>query len=151
MFNHIKQLRKSRFCPMDISCGFHIRIMEIYPDIKVHWANMGPTPYEPNVGPMNLAIRVMVSTKQYVQGNSVVIFFTNVGSIVAHLCVQSSPNALPLSWWHHQMEKTLCVLNKQSSRRWYETAGCSMWHHRNVFVGVRKITSYVAFKSIHWV
>ena len=38
-------------------------IQEIYPDSKVHGANMGPTwvlsaPIGPHVGPMNLAIRV---------------------------------------------------------------------------------------------
>ena len=36
-----------------------------YPDSKVHGANIGPTsvlstPVGPNVGPMNLAIRVML-------------------------------------------------------------------------------------------
>ena len=40
--------------------------MNNYPDSKVHGANMGPTwvlsaPGGPHVGPMNLAIRVMLS------------------------------------------------------------------------------------------
>ena len=40
-----------------------MHLWQMYPDSKVHGANMGPTwglsaPDGPNVGPMNLAIRV---------------------------------------------------------------------------------------------
>ena len=48
---------------MRISMLFHADYLVIYPDSKVHGANMGPTwvlsaPDVPHVGPTNLAIRV---------------------------------------------------------------------------------------------
>ena len=62
---------------IELYCSATIPLLSssIFPDSKVHGANMGPTwvlsaPDGPHVGPMNLAIRVAINDMyKYVAGN----------------------------------------------------------------------------------
>ena len=82
----------------------------IYPDNKVHWAKMGPTwvlsaPDRPHVGPMNLAIRVLIMASsllllcrmQYHIMELLFIMYTFISwNDYVLLCT------FDLSWWYCQ-------------------------------------------------
>ena len=60
----------------------------VYPDSKVHGANMGPTwvlsaPSEPHVGPMNLAIRVVADTSTDVSVSMYTATYASVSNYAA--------------------------------------------------------------------
>ena len=66
VFGHLCSYQKSHIyvCFM-YQCLYHKEYTHVYPDSKAQWANMGLTwvlsaPDGPHVGPMNLAIRVIM-------------------------------------------------------------------------------------------
>ena len=92
----------------------------IYPDSKVHVANMGPTwvlsaPDGPHVGHMNLAIRDTLGLQQDILDSITLksqIFYTNPSIALSRNHAHYS--SLVVSWWRHQMETfspllALCV------------------------------------------
>ena len=94
------------------------------PDSKVHWANMGPNwvlsaPDGPHVGPMSLAIRVLLGDPSVIRGfshkspvcvsvssflSAYINFWTNRGEKSAKW-EHNDVHTISLTiWWHNQME-----------------------------------------------
>ena len=100
-----------QFCGILMRCNWEIvfyYVKHMYPDSKVHGANMGPIwsrqdPGGPHVGSMNFAIRVLFLLVLFF----IVLRFTNILTFDGVKCITDLQN----DWIHHKKAKALKCLH----------------------------------------
>ena len=129
---------------------FSCCITNVYPDSKVHGANMGPTwvlsaPDGPHVAPMNLAIRVIRESELFwlLNWDHLVGYFMmapsngNIFRVTGHLCGEFTGEFLAQRPVTRSFDALFDLrlnkwLSKQSWGYWFETLSCPLSRHCNV-------------------